>query len=139
VYKSSYLKRKKYGRLFLEAYVEPDWYDDVGEIVPLLQIVYRVYYKDESKNKGKIEMEIYRADYYNIYIKGKIENKRCSFYDGIEDEESEYVYADNTREFFRYLRHFEYDLRKRFEDIYSLFKDDMSESCRKLFERNLYE
>jgi hypothetical protein len=69
---------------------------------------------------------IYGVDFYYFYVKGR----RCYFYDSVEDEESPFICVENTKEFFKYLREFDKDLRVWLERMYKTFESKMSEKCK---------
>jgi hypothetical protein len=138
MYKSEYRKIKKIsnklGNIFLETVVHPDFGDDVGSIIPLDDMYYKIIYKAGKRGKIHIELYVYRLYDFILIIRGK----GCRFYDEIEDEESDIIYAQDLREFWASLRNFEDDLRMRLEIAYNLFQNDMNNGCKKIVEEVLH-
>ncbi len=129
-YKSEYIKRKKINGLFLEMRVEPDWGSDYGQIVPLESIHYKVVYYSNQYGKIKIELDFYNTDNFDFWVTSKGTSKGCRFYRISNYEGGEGIYSENLREFWRYLRNFEYDLQARLNDTYTYYRDEMSQECK---------
>jgi hypothetical protein len=125
-YKSQYTKRKKINGLFLEAVIEPNWADDYGKIVPIENIEYKIVCHSGQYGKAKIGLNVYDTDNFDFWIS----SKGCRFYRRSRYEFGEGIYSENIREFWRYLRNFEYDLQQRLNDAYIQYKDEMSEECK---------
>jgi hypothetical protein len=132
-YKSEYIKRKKINGLFLEMRVEPNWADDYGQIVPFEFIGYKIVYKNEKNERIRIEIGLY--DTLNYYL--KISSPTCRRYIENEDEGAEGIYSENIREFWRYLRNFEEDLKMRIMDILSDHGSEINQECRNIIDEVL--
>jgi hypothetical protein len=134
-YKSLYVKRKKLNNVFLEAQIEPDFADDLGKIVPIQHVNYKIVYRNNEYGKVIVKMDIYNTDNYSLSIKSMY----CRGYVKNDSEFGEGIYSESLREFWRYLKNFEYDLKERLEDMLLVHSDEINERCRKLLQEILNE
>ncbi len=134
-YQNVYIRQKKWGNLFLYVEVEPNWNIDLGKEIPIGNIYYKVTYKVNNKRVAKIELSVADTESHIFYIKAH----RCKFYRRDISDMGEGITVENMREFWRYLRNFQYDLAMRLHDMYVIYRDEMKEECRKAFEQVLEE
>jgi hypothetical protein len=127
--KSFYRKRKIINGLFLEMELELDLGIDLGQSIAIENITYKVV----TQNKEKILLEVHDTETYRIWIRGK----SCRFFDENISDMGEGLYVENTRELYRFLRKFEYDLSYRLSETVGAIIKPMSTECKEIVQRVL--
>jgi len=129
VIKDYYRKRKIIGDLFLELNLELNLGIDLGQEIAISVLSYKFI----KNKKNRVILELYDTVNHIFAVR----SSNCRFYREYTEGEDEGLVVPNVRELWGFLRHYEYDAKLRLADMYTVYKDKMSQECRQIVEEIL--